>query len=130
MAKQFPMHATNASCLCGDVTLSAQGVPLRVGLCHCKDCQKHHGAAFYAAAIFAARQVAVSGPTHSYKGRHFCPRCGSSVFAESGDEIEIHLGVLDSTDSFVPTYEGWTTRRFKWVSAFAKMIQHPRGRED
>ena len=121
-------HAT-ASCLCGDVTLTATGSPLRVGICHCKDCQKHHGAAFYAAAIYARIDVKVAGVVHSYKGRHFCPRCGSSVFAQSDDEIEIHLGALDGPSDVLPTYEGWITRRAKWLPPFAGMTQHAYGRD-
>ena len=38
-------------CLCGDVRFVAAGRPYRVGLCHCLDCRKHHGALFYAGAV-------------------------------------------------------------------------------
>jgi len=34
----------------------------------------------------------VSGETRDYRGRHFCPRCGSWVIGRSGDEIEVNLG--------------------------------------
>jgi hypothetical protein len=84
---------------------------LRVGLCHCLDCHKHHGALFYAAAMFEAAAVTVTGETAQYEGRHFCPRCGSSVFARTGDEIELHLGALDTPDAFTPEYELWCVRR-------------------
>jgi hypothetical protein len=60
-----------AGCLCGEVRLVARGAPDRVGLCHCLDCRKHHGAVFYAAAVFAAEQVVICGKTNSYQGRHF-----------------------------------------------------------
>ena len=37
-------------------------------------------------------------------GAGVCPVCGSSVFSESGDEIEVHLGTLDEpTSSPQPT---------------------------
>ena len=39
-------------CPCGAVRIAAAGAPWRVGLCHCLDCRKHHGAPFFAAAIF------------------------------------------------------------------------------
>ena len=38
--------------LCGNVRIVATGQPYRVGLCHCLDCRKHHGALFHASAIF------------------------------------------------------------------------------
>src|SRR5690606_40143350 len=48
----------------------------------------------------------------------FCPRCGSPVFARSGDEIEVNLGSLDTPDQLAPTYELWTIRRESWLPPF------------
>lgn len=122
------MDPFTGGCLCGQVRFSAAGQPERVGICHCLDCRKHHGALFYAAAIFLHDAVTVSGATHSYAGRHFCPRCGSSLFARSGDEIEIHLGALDAPDQLQPTYECWTSRREAWLPAFPLAKRYPRNR--
>uniref|UniRef100_UPI0030ED84E8 GFA family protein n=1 Tax=Yoonia sp. GPGPB17 TaxID=3026147 RepID=UPI0030ED84E8 len=69
------------------------------------DCRKHHSAVFFAAAIVDSTNVTVTGETHHHKGRHFCPNCGSSVFAKSEDEIELHLGTLAASNQFVPAYE-------------------------
>lgn len=123
------MDRFNGGCLCGAVRIAAEGRPNRVGLCHCLDCRKHHGALFYAAAIFPEHAVTIEGRTASYNGRHFCPRCGSSVFARSGDEIEVHLGALDAPDQFIPTYENWTIRRERWLPAFPGMKRYERDRE-
>ena len=119
-----------AGCLCGAVRLVAHGAPLRVGICHCLDCRKHHGALFYAAAVFADRAVSITGDTASYEGRHFCPRCGSSVSARSGDEIELHLGALDAPDQLVPEYELWTRRRESWLPEFPGLVQFAGNRAD
>jgi hypothetical protein len=116
-------------CLCGEVRLEARGQPYRVGICHCLDCRKHHGAPFYAAAIFPGEAVTIEGETRHYAGRHFCPRCGSSVFACSADEIEVHLGALDAPDRFVPTYECWTVRRESWLPPFPHTRRYERDRE-
>ncbi len=105
-------------CLCGAVRIAARGNPLRVGVCHCMDCRKHHGALFHASAIFPAEAVSVAGETRAYQGRNFCPTCGSSVFSRSGGEIEVHLGTLDAPDRFTPTYELWTIRRESWLPPF------------
>ncbi|MEZ5839996.1 MAG: GFA family protein [Hyphomicrobiales bacterium] len=112
------MERFTGGCLCGDVRIEATGLPYRVGICHCLDCRKHHGALFHASAVFPQNAVTVSGETASFAGRHFCPRCGSSVFSESSDEVEVHLGTLDAPDRFVPTYELWTVRRRSWLPAF------------
>jgi len=112
------MDRFTGGCLCGDVRFIAAGKPNRVGLCHCLDCRKHHGALFHASAIFPAGAVTVSGETRDYAGRHFCPRCGSSVFGRSGDEVEVNLGSLDAPNQFVPSYELWTIRRESWLPPF------------
>ena len=123
------MEQVTGQCLCGAVKITANGKPDRVGLCHCLDCRKHHGALFYAAAIFAQDAVSIAWQTQAYQGRHFCPRCGSSVFARSGDEIEVHLGILDTPDLFTPIYENWTIRREAWLPVFPLTAHYERDRE-
>lgn len=122
------MDRFTGGCLCGNVQLEASGRPYRVGVCHCLDCRKHHGALFYAAAVFPQEAVTIEGETRDYAGRFFCPRCGSSLFARSGDEIEVHLGALDAPDQLTPTYECWSVRRESWLPAFpfARCYAHDR----
>lgn len=123
------MDRVTGGCLCGDVRFVATGRPYRVGLCHCLDCRKHHGALFHASAIFPAEAVTVEGETRDYSGRAFCPRCGSSVFARSGDEVEVYLGSLDAPGAFAPTYECWTIRREFWLPPFPVAHRYERDRE-
>jgi len=42
------MATVRGGCACGRLRVVATGAALRVGLCHCLDCRKHHGALFYA----------------------------------------------------------------------------------
>ena len=123
------MDRFTGGCLCGDVRLVATGRPYRVGICHCLDCRKHHGALFAAYAIFPEDAVVITGETHQYQGRHFCSRCGSSVFSRSDDEIEVHLGSLDALDQFMPTYELWAIRREAWLPAFPETRRYDRDRD-
>lgn len=115
--------------MCGAVRFEAVGTPDRVGICHCLNCRKHHGAPFYAAAIFPDCAVTVAGETSAYEGRHFCRICGSSVFAVSANEVELHLGALDTPDIFQPDYECWTIRRARWLPEFPGAVQFERNRE-
>ncbi len=85
------MERIEGGCLCGSVRIVATGRPYRVGLCHCLDCRKHHGALFHASAIFPEGSMTVEGDTRDYEGRHFCPSCGSSVFGRTGDEVDNNL---------------------------------------
>ena len=123
------MTRTTGGCLCGNVRIVASGLPYRVGLCHCLDCRKHHGALFHASAIFPTDAVAVHGETRVYAGRHFCPHCGSTVFGRSDDETELNLGSMDAPDQFTPTYELWTIRRESWLPAFPTAKRYERDRQ-
>ena len=123
------MDRFTGGCLCGNVRIVASGRPYRVGLCHCLDCRKHHGALFSATAIFPEASVAVTGESRDHEGRHFCPECGSSVFSRTGDEIEMNLGSLDAPDQLEPTYESWTVRRESWLPAFALSHRYECDRE-
>jgi hypothetical protein len=123
------MDRFTGGCLCGNVRIVASGRPDRVGLCHCLDCRKHHGALFHAYAVFRSAAVSIDGEARDYAGRSFCPRCGSSVFARSGDEVEVSLGTLDSPDQLRPTYELWTVRREAWLPVFPLSARYERDRE-
>ncbi len=122
------MKQVAGGCLCGAVRFVASGTPYRVGLCHCMDCRKHHGALFHASAIFPESAVSIEGTPRTYQGRSFCSQCGSSVFSQSDDEIEIHLGALDAPDQFKPTYELWTIRRESWLPPIAGIRLYYRDR--
>lgn len=129
MGKGTDMTEVTGGCLCGAVRIVARGQPKRVGLCHCLDCRKHHGALFHASAIFPEAAVTVTGDTRAYRGRHFCPACGSPVFGRSGDEVELNLGALDAPGQFTPTYELWTIRREDWLPPFPLAEHFERDRE-
>lgn len=124
------MQSFRGGCLCGKVRLVASGRPYRVGICHCLDCRKHHGALFQTSAIFPEQAVTIEGETRDYDGRHFCPRCGSPLFGRSGDEIEVNLGVLDDIDQLTPTYELWTIRRESWLPPFPLDRRYERDRDE
>ncbi len=117
-------------CLCGNVRIVATGRPYRVGICHCLDCRKFHGALFHASGIFPQDAVTIEGETRQYGNRFFCPRCGSSVFSRSGDEVEVNLGSLDAPDQLQPTYELWTIRRESWLPPFPVTKRYERNREN
>src|SRR5438477_12138026 len=123
------MDRFTGGCLCGKVRIVASGLPYRVGLCHCLDCRKHHGALFHASAVFPQDAVTIDGETRDYAGRFFCPRCGSSVFARTADEIEVNLGSLDAPDQLMPTYESWIVRRESWLPPFPFAIRYERDRD-
>lgn len=123
------MDGVTGGCLCGALRFTALGQPYRVGLCHCMDCRKNHGALFHASAIFPETAVTITGEARSFRDRSFCPTCGSPVFAHIEDEIGINLGCLDDPSVFRPTYELWTIRREDWLPAFPWMRHYEKDRE-
>ena len=123
------MDRFSGGCLCGNLRVVASGRPYRVGICHCLDCRKHHGALFHASAIFPNAAVTIEGETREYKGRFFCPHCGSTVFGRSDDEVELNLGALDAPDQLQPTYELWTIRREAWLPPFPLAKHYERNRD-
>jgi len=124
------MDRITGGCLCGDIRFEAVAEPNRVGLCHCLDCRKHHGALFHASAIFPEAAVRIEGEARVFGNRAFCARCGSSVFSRSADEIELSLGALDEPDGFKPTYELWTVRRESWLPPLPLARHYKRDREN
>ncbi|TIL77117.1 MAG: GFA family protein, partial [Mesorhizobium sp.] len=69
----------SGSCLCGGVQFSVTGEPLRVGLCHCKDCRKTSGSVYQAFGIWPLEAFETTGIVSTYGGRSFCPTCGGRV---------------------------------------------------
>ena len=120
-----------ATCNCGAVRITVTGEPLRVGLCHCTECRKETGSPFLYFGDWDASQVVITGATSAWHqpnySRHFCPSCGSRMFATARgvEEIEIRLGTFDEAPTgLTPDYELFVDRREPWLAPFAGTEQH------
>jgi hypothetical protein len=125
------MRKRMGGCNCGQVRLEARGEPVRVGLCHCQVCRKETGSLGNYFAVWRAHHVSVTGETRSWMlstdNRHFCPICGSSVFAtvDGANEFEVRVGAFDDAPTdLTPTYELWVPRRERWFVPVASAEQH------
>lgn len=125
------MGIRTGGCNCGQVRFEVEGDPVRVGICHCQVCRKETGSLGNLFAVWRSDKVSVTGETRSWRqstdNRHFCPRCGSSVFGIVGgaDEIEIRVGALDDAPSGLdPAYELWVGRRERWLVPVGGADQH------
>jgi len=122
------MSKRRAECSCGKLSVTTDGEPLRVSVCHCHACQRRTGSAFGVQAWFPIANVVVSGQSEHYvrigdSGSpipfHFCPDCGSTVYwqlEDRPDGIAVAVGAFaDSTfpGPSVSVYD--ESRRHGWV---------------
>ena len=95
------MTARDASCGCGALTAHVEGDPVRISVCHCRDCKRR-------------------------TGHHFGPTCGVAVFYEIERRpgmISIPVGVFSDPDFPPPTIEVYVERRCPWLSRLAPQEQ-------
>ena len=74
-------------------------------------------------------ELLITGAVTEFQGRFFCPTCGSSVFGQSEDEIELAVGSLDAPNQLRPSYELWIQRREDWLPEFALARRYEGNRE-
>lgn len=116
-----------ATCTCGQLTLSAEGEPRRVSVCHCLNCQRRSGSAFAVQARFAKANVVIRGVSKEYaltgdEGGiarfHFCPECGATVYYRADafpDEVAVPVGAFADPDFPSPTMSNYGERKHRWV---------------
>ncbi len=122
------MNQRFAACSCGQLSVSCQGEPIRVSICHCLACQKRTGSVFGTQARFNREQVkAITGKSTAYTRKadsgneltfHFCPECGSTVYYwlnDMPDVIAIPVGAFADPTFRAPVFSVYESRRHGWV---------------
>ncbi len=117
----------SGGCSCGAVRYEASGDPIRVGVCHCKECQLRTGTAFGISCYFPKDKVTVlQGSMTMYErssnsGRwartQFCEVCGSTVLFNveaQPQAIGVAGGSFDDTDWIEPELHAWARSAQKW----------------
>jgi len=109
-------------CLCGAVRFKAEGEPLNVRICHCRNCQKAMGSPFFARALFPQQALTVTGATSRYATsprleRVFCTKCGTRLFSwrTDGSAAGVALAAFDDRNAFQPTEHIWLSAKMDWV---------------
>jgi len=109
-------HETfTGSCLCGAVRFELNAPPSELLRCHCRMCQKAHGAEFATFARFAHddwRIIAGEDDIAEYRSssaarRTFCRQCGSALqFIRDGKEtFGLALSALDTPLPSMPLHD-------------------------
>ncbi|MET4385132.1 hypothetical protein ABIB73_000867 [Bradyrhizobium sp. F1.4.3] len=110
-------------CLCGAVRFKAEGDPLNVRICHCRNCQKAMGSPFFARALFPQTALSVEGETGRYPSsenvdRVFCKQCGTRLFSwrRNGTAAGVALATFDDRNAFAPTEHIWVQEKPDWLN--------------
>ena len=117
----------SGGCACGAIRYTSSGAPRYMGNCHCRDCQRATGSAYFPAVLvkdadFTLQQGQPAWhETTSDKGhvmrRGFCSTCGSPLLLKNGANTSVTVlfaGSLDdpawyepSRDIFVKSAQPW-----------------------
>ncbi len=121
------MNDISGSCLCGEVTYSADAEPAMIAVCHCPDCQKQTGTAFSVNVLVPGDKVEMSGSSLSQyvvKGdsgqnvtRNFCNKCGSplsTVLDAFGGMAAIKAGTMKDNSWVTPGVQIWCDSAQSW----------------
>ncbi|HEX5959490.1 MAG TPA: GFA family protein [Hyphomicrobiaceae bacterium] len=116
-------------CQCGAVRFAVYVQPQKIGLCHCRMCQKASGAPFVVLAevpwsAFAwTRGTPAAFQSSSRAARDFCAACGTPLSYRhiGGPVIELMTGAFDDPSRVTPTYEVGTESQLAWVDHIAKL---------
>ena len=108
----MPDDVKKGQCYCGDTRIEVIGPPVIEGFCHCKSCQKYHGAPFQAFAAWPNENVTISGPTitsevSSQTRRMSCANCGGTVMTlkpENGMSIVFPSTLIGRGHNFLGSF--------------------------
>lgn len=118
-----------ASCSCGRLSLTLEGDPPFVAICHCHECQRQTGSVFGAWTYWPKGAcTAIKGEAKLYRriaesGRwvdnYFCPHCGSSLYSYAEfapDDICVATGNFADPSIAPPSMAVWEECRHPWVT--------------
>ena len=125
------------SCLCKKITFEVEKFPGPIGHCHCKMCQKFHGAAFSTFAEakkldlhwLSGKALLTYYRADNDSVRTFCGCCGSSLLFESAynraeGTIEIALAAFDQLEVVHVDAHIYTESKANWFTINDNLAQY------
>jgi hypothetical protein len=116
-----------ATCACGTLQITCSGDPVRISVCHCRECQRRTGSVFGAQLWFPRDQVRSYGEGKPFSRQGdsgatvtftFCPECGSTVSwrHEARPElVAVAMGSFAGEEFGAPDVSVYDSRRRPWV---------------
>lgn len=125
-----------AECSCGAVKAVCEGEPVRVSVCHCRNCQRRSGSSFAVQARWPAAQVTLTGEMRDWvlagdESRatfRSCPVCSATI-AYTIDSmpgvVAIPVGAFaDPAFAPGPEYSVYESRKHGWVEIVGDMAHY------
>ena len=108
------MASRNGHCLCGKISFTFTGQPVRSTICHCSNCRNRTGSLFSAHIWFAADQLSMDWqdcaqysfetPAGRMMTNYFCHACGTNLFFRTpiaDPLIAVCAGTLDDANDWL-----------------------------
>jgi hypothetical protein len=121
-------------CLCGAVRYRITAAPVEALYCHCRMCQRAHGAPVIAWITVALDSFAVTAgrptayPSSAKASRHFCGRCGTPLTWRATDNprlVDISIATLDNPEAVEPALHLWTESQISWFEIADHLPRYP-----
>jgi hypothetical protein len=121
-------------CLCGEVRYRITGAPVEALYCHCRMCQRAHGAPVIAWLTVSLDAFAVTaGNPAAYRSsarasRHFCGHCGTPLTWREADNpalVDISIATIGNPEAVAPTLHTWTDSRIAWFEIADHLPRYP-----
>jgi hypothetical protein len=121
-------------CLCGEARYRVTEAPLEALYCHCRMCQRAHGAPVIAWLTVPLSGFAVtSGDPVAYRSsakalRHFCGSCGTPLTWRATDNprlVDVSIATLDNPEAVEPALHLWTDSQLPWFEIADHLPRHP-----
>ncbi len=114
-------------CACGSIALVIAGEPAATRQCWCRQCQQIAAGGPTQNAIFKGDDVTITGSLRSSTWAaasgnvltfHFCPSCGTQIFAQSSARPHlktVRFGAIDQPHGLKPDMIIWTDDAPSWA---------------
>lgn len=132
--RQIVGEDLTGGCLCGAVRYRITAAPVEAQYCHCRMCQRAHGAPVIAWLTVPLDGFAVTkGNPVAYRSsakafRHFCGSCGTPLTWREADNprlVDVSIGSLDNPEANAPTMHVWTDSRIAWFESADHLPRYP-----
>jgi hypothetical protein len=130
------LDTRTAACQCGQLSIRCEGEPVKISVCHCRNCRRRSGSAFAHQARWPDDKVTVTGEHRQWSRTgdsgstavfSFCPACGGGVFYTLDvmpGLTAVAVGGFADPAFPPPEYSVYESRKSPWVEIVGEGIDH------